>query len=140
MKMKKWKDRIKGIGGLDYITFLNVPMRESKHGPVIDMDPFELERMAARAIIEGGTPLRGAEVRFLRKVLGLSLEKFAVRLGLVSGSVFKWEKAETTRLHPINEVAVRTFMAEQLKISLPGAFSKLVGQSEEQSPMEIRAS
>lgn len=72
-------------------------------------------------------PLRGKELRFLRKVLGLSYEKFAGPMGLSSATVMKWEKAEEARLHSVNEVAVRVFVAERLSLKVDGAFSKLVG-------------
>lgn len=66
-------------------------------------------------------------MRFLRKVLGLSYEKFAGPMDLSSATVMKWEKSETDRLHPVNEVAVRTYVAERLGLHVDGAFSKLVG-------------
>lgn len=127
MKKKKWKENINGLVSLDYIHFINVPMKDSKHGPVVDLAPDVLEKLAAKAVIVHRIPLRGKEVKFLRKVLGLSLEKFANKLGLTSGSVFHWEKAEDQRLAPINEAAVRAFVAEKLNVEIPGRFSELIG-------------
>ena len=63
----------------------------------------------------------------MRKALGLSLEKFANKLGLTSGSVFHWEKAEDQRLTPVNEVAVRSLAAEELDLEISGKFSALLG-------------
>jgi DNA-binding transcriptional regulator YiaG len=125
--MKKWKENLSGLVSLNYIHFLNVPMKESKHGAVIDLDPQVLETLAAKAVISHRIPLRGQEVKFLRKVLGLSLEKFANKLGLTSASIFHWEKAEDQRLSPINEAAVRSFVGEELGVELSGKFSLLVG-------------
>ncbi|MGE0633687.1 MAG: helix-turn-helix domain-containing protein [Pseudobdellovibrionaceae bacterium] len=125
--MKKWKENLKGLTSLEYISFENVPMRESKHGAVIDLDPEVLENLAAKAVIYHRIPLRGKEVKFLRKAIGLSLEKFAGQLGLTSGSVFHWEKLEEQRLAPVNEAAVRAFVAEKLGVKISGKFSLLLG-------------
>lgn len=124
---KKWKGELKNATPLEYIVFKNVPMRSSKHGDAIDLDLSVLEILAAKAVIETFVPLRGKEVRFLRKVLGLSYEKFAGPMDLSAATVMKWERAEDDRLHLVNEVAVRTFVAERLGLHVDAAFSKLVG-------------
>lgn len=123
MKKQNWTDKLDGIGGLDYITFLNVPMKSSEFGPIIDFPMENLEKMAAIAIIKEKIPLRGKEVLFLRKVLGLSREKFAAKLDLSSGAIFKWEQSETERLHLVNEITVRIFVAEQLGLDTRFKFS-----------------
>jgi DNA-binding transcriptional regulator YiaG len=125
--MKKWKEDLNGLVPLEYIHFKNVPMKESQHGPVIDLDPSVLERLAAMAVLKEKIPLRGIEVHFLRKVIGLSMEKFAGRLGLSSGTIFHWEKNELERLSTVNELAVRSFVAEELGIEISGKFSDLIG-------------
>ncbi len=125
--MKKWKENLDGLVALDYIHFTSVPMKDSKHGPVIDLAPEVLDRLAAMAVIIERIPLRGLEVKFLRKASGLSLEKFANKIGLTSGTVFHWEKAEEQRLTPVNEAAVRALLAEELGIDISGKFSQLLG-------------
>ena len=47
---------MKNFGGLTYITVVNIPLRESEFGDVIDMKPRELEILVARAIIENNIP------------------------------------------------------------------------------------
>jgi len=136
--MKKWKEDLDRLVALEYIRFLNVPLRSSKYGPVIDLPDYALDTMAATAVLVNGIPIRGKEVKYLRKVLGLSLEKFAGKLGLSSGTVFHWEKAETSQLAPVNEVAVRTFVAEELGVEIPGKFSLLVGNKPHE--LSIKAS
>jgi DNA-binding XRE family transcriptional regulator len=130
--MKKWKENLEGLVPLEYIRFLNVPLKESEHGPVIDLPPHFLDMLAAKAVIKERIPLRGKEVKFLRKTLGLSLEKFANQLGLTSGAVFRWEQNTEERLLPINEIAVRTFVAEKLGVELTGKFSELLGTKEQE--------
>lgn len=125
--MKKWRETLKDLVPLEYIIFVDVPMKDSKHGPVIDLDSALLDTMAAKAVIQELIPLRGKEVHFLRKVLGLSMEKFAAKLELSSGTVFHWEKAANDRLAVVNELAVRSFVAEQLGIEISGKFSDMIG-------------
>jgi len=38
-KKKKWKEDLKNLIGLDYVVFKNVPMRQTSHGPIIDLEP-----------------------------------------------------------------------------------------------------
>lgn len=131
---KRWKEDLEDMVLLDYITFTGVPLRESDYGPVIELKPHVLEYLAAKAVIKKRIPLRGKEVRFLRKTIELSLEKFAGKLGLTSGTVFHWEKAEDERLTPINEAAVRALMAEELGLQISGHFSELLGDK----PQKLR--
>lgn len=117
-----------GIGGLDYIEIRHVPVKTSTDktiGDIITVGMGELERFAASEIIRQALPLRGKEVLFLRKTLGLSMEKFAVSLGLTAASILKWERASSKRLALINEFAVRGFVAERLKLNTPVMFSDL---------------
>jgi DNA-binding transcriptional regulator YiaG len=125
--VKKWKENLDGLVALEYIHFLNVPMKDSKHGPIVDLSPEVLDRLAAKAVIVERVPLRGQEVQFLRKVIGLSLERFANKIGLSSGTVFHWEKASKERLAPVNEAAVRSLLAEELELEISGKFSQLLG-------------
>lgn len=125
---KKWTEDIKGVLGLDYVTVTNVPMKDSKHGPVIDIDMAIIERKVLEEILKQGVPMRGLEVKALRKHLGLSLEKFASKLDsefLASSTVQRWEAAPTERLSPANEVFVKVFMAEQLGVEIPARLSVL---------------
>ena len=121
----------------DYLSIENVPVKGSEHGDIIDMDHRELEDMAIKAIIRERAPLRGHEIKLFRKLLGYSLEKFASEIGLTSGSIFKWERDLEERLHPINEVAVRAYLAEKFNVDLPGKYSQLIGKKET-SPIVIR--
>lgn len=125
--MKKWKEDTNSITPFDYILFKKVPMRETVHGIVIDCDPGALEYLAAEAILRERIPLRGKEVQFLRKVAGLSMEKFANKLGLTSGTVFHWEKNSEERLLVVNEIAVKSLIADLLDIEISGKLSDLIG-------------
>ena len=138
--MKRWKQEIRGFGGLDYVVFKNVPMRDSKWGEVIDLNPELMEKSVAEALISKRVPLRGLEVKFLRKTLGLSLEKFANALNISDSTVFKWEAKPRVRLHSINEAVVRAFFAEQLEVTLPGKLSVLIGTDRAPNELVLKAS
>jgi len=118
------------ICGLDYVYLENVPIQHTSHGDVIEADLALIEREIAREIVLQGIPIRGAEVQFLRKSLGLSMERFGRLLGLSAPAILKWERARKKRLQPTNEVAVRALMAEQLNISVEGKFTVLKGMPE----------
>jgi DNA-binding transcriptional regulator YiaG len=118
------------ICGLDYVYLKNVPIKRTNYGDVLAVDMSAIEQEIAKEIVRQGVPIRGAEVAFLRKTLGLSMEKFGRLLGLSGPAILKWERAQTKRLEPINEVAVRALMAEQLDIELKGKFTVLKGNLE----------
>lgn len=124
---RRWREDCEGLLGLRGVQFKRIPMRRSKQGPVVDLKPLVLERLAARAVLTSQGPIRGAEVRVLRIALDLSFEKFARMLGLTSGAVFRWERAQDDRLSPVNEVAIRLACAEEFGIDLPARFSQLIG-------------
>lgn len=51
----------------------------------------ELHRLIAKTLIEKTTRFTGAEIRFLRKSLGLSAADFARRMGVTVETVSRWE-------------------------------------------------
>jgi DNA-binding transcriptional regulator YiaG len=118
------------ICGLDYVYLKNVPIRNTTHGQVLAVDMSVVEVEIAREIVKQGIPIRGAEVQFLRKSLALSMDRFGKLLGLSAPAILKWERARTRRLAPINEVAVRALMAEQLDVELKGRFTILKGNAQ----------
>ena len=138
--MKRWTEDIIGIGDLDYFIFKGVPMRNSQWGPVVELSEKIMEELASRAIIEHRLPIRGKEIRFLRKSLGLTLAAFAEKLNLTPSSILKWERANEERLHPINEVAVRALVAEEMKIDVVGKYSVLRGKEMTPEKLELKAS
>lgn len=112
--------------GLDYI-YLVVPVAKTKHGEeYIDLPMGVLDRAIATKLIEERVPIRGAEVVFLRKALGMTLSQWAKELGLSPAGIMKWEKASKKRLSRVNEAAVRALCAELLNVDLTGRWSELV--------------
>ncbi len=138
--MKRWKEDLVGVGGLDYITFKDVPMRESEWGPIIEIREVILERLALRALVTHRVPIRGLEVKFIRGALDLTIQEFAAKLRLTHGAIQAWEKAEKTRLLPVNEIALRSLTAEELGLKVLGHFSELLGVDSTPKRIELQAS
>jgi DNA-binding transcriptional regulator YiaG len=126
-----------GASGLPYVR-VTVPVKATPHGEVVAVPLARIEQAVARALIEKGIPLRGAEVAFLRKALGLSLVALGSELGVSGPAVLKWEKAKDTRLHPMNEVALRALVAEHLRLPLEGHFSVLLGRDKAPTSLRLR--
>lgn len=120
---------LKGFMNLDYIEIRNVPFTESKRfGRGTDAETLKrVERHVAHALIAGRRPLRGAEVLFFRRVLGISQKQLGEKLGYSDVAILKWERAKVKRLDPVNEVAVRALMAGLFGVKLLGTFDALLG-------------
>lgn len=116
------------IGGLDYV-YVKAPVVKTEDGEeYIDLPMGTIEEAIARKLIEERVPLRGLEVLFLRKTLGLSLKDWSAKFGLSAPGVMKWEKSATSRLSKVNEAAVRALSAELLGIDISGTWSNLVAK------------
>jgi DNA-binding transcriptional regulator YiaG len=126
--------------GLDYV-FIVVPVAKTSSGEeYIDVEPQLIEGAIAVKLLEARVPIRGAEARFLRNVLGLSLKDWGRCFSLSAAGVHKWEKELTKRLVPVNEAAVRAFCAEELGVALTGKWSELVAKSNSPKKLALRIS
>ena len=124
--------------GLDYV-YLVVPISKTKSGEeFIDLPMGVIDKGIAAAIIEDRVPIRGLEVAFLRKALGLSLKDWAGQFGLSAAGVLKWERAKSKRLAPVNEAAVRAYCAEHLGVEVAGTWSELVAENETPARVSVR--
>jgi len=112
----------------NYIHLKCIPMKKSAKGMVMNFDREKLDRLVAEAIVVNPVPLRGIEVKFLRQVMGLSLNKAGTPLGITASAIFYWESAPETRLTIVNEVAFRSLAAERLGFMISGKLSSLLGK------------
>lgn len=122
--------KLENFQGLEYITVLNVPTKKVGSHEVLAIDHSYIEESVAKKILALGVRFRGKEVRFLRKVLGLSLEKMAAKIHLTSGAIQKWEKKENEPISPVNEIVLRAFFNDQFKIPMPLHFNEFLGVEE----------
>lgn len=120
---------LSGIGGIKWLTVTGVPhIKSEKNGYLLHSTVLKrCERLIAEFIVQHPVPIKGAEVRFLRKFLGLSLRDVGDAIGVSHVAILKWEKAIDEKLLPVNEIAVRLFFAERLNVKTDASFSKLLG-------------
>ena len=129
MGSKQVLKTLKGVANLDYPEVHGVPMIvDDEHGEGVHAQVLgEVEHLVASEIISQRLPIRGAEVEFLRKAIGLSRLEFAKGLELSDVAVLKWERTKTKRLAMVNEIAVRAYFAQRLKVKLLGTIEGLMG-------------
>lgn len=109
------------------IKLVNVPMKKVVGEWVIDVDFHALEKMVLRLLIHKRTPLTGAELRFIRKYLGLTTTEFGKLLGVTHVAVVKWESGKT-RPHIPADVYVRLYVCDQLNVK-DKEFRNLFGET-----------
>lgn len=139
MKKKIYYKNLENFCGFEYLILQDCPMyNHPEYGEVIDMPPQEMEMLAAKTIIQNKIPICGKEVKLLRSVLDLSLEKFAREFKVASSTVLKWERAVNERLSLPNEMVVRLFCAEKLSCQLSTYFSELTDVVKPKAPILIK--
>jgi DNA-binding transcriptional regulator YiaG len=129
---------MKNFGGLTYITIVNIPVKESEFGDVIDMKPRELESLAAQAIIEHNIPIRGAEFRIIKSAIDLSNEAIGELIGVSRNTVLKWGKNTEDQIPLSSEMLLRLLTAEKLGIKIDLRIEKLK-ESSSKSNIKIKA-
>lgn len=126
------------ICGLDYV-YIEAPIRKDRDGEeYIDLPMGIIEKSIARKLIEARVPIRGREVLFLRKTLGMSLKDWSAEFGLSAAGVMKWEKSPEVRLSKVNEAAVRALSAEKLRIDIDGIWSNLVAKEDTPKRLSLK--
>ncbi|MGK5089648.1 hypothetical protein WDW86_19010 [Bdellovibrionota bacterium FG-2] len=120
---------LKGFMNLENVEIRHVPYVDSKRfGRGTDAEVLKkVEFLVVKALLSQRRPLRGAEVLFLRSVLGISQKQLGAHLGYSDVAILKWERNKSKRLDPVNEVAVRALMAGLFKIHLVASFDSLLG-------------
>lgn len=71
----------------------------------------DLHRLIAKTLIEKMTRFTGAEIRFLRKGLGLSAADFARRMGVTIETVSRWEN-DAVAIGPQADRLLRLLVAQ----------------------------
>lgn len=125
---------LQGWGSLKYVTITQVPIRHSaKHGDIIAISPFEIERLVAIALIEKRVPICGRELKLLKSAIGISFADIASRIGVSKNSLVTWCKKEDQRLSVVHEIAMRVLASEILGVKLEATLDDLVADSEEKN-------
>ena len=132
------KTSIKNFGVLTYVTVTNVPIKGTEFGEVIDMEPRELEKLVATALIRHKIPVRGAEFRIMKSAVGLSNESIAKQLGISRNTVLKWGKETAKRLPPPYEMLVRLLVGGSLRMVLVATIEELRA-GDKAKPISLKA-
>lgn len=120
---------MKNFAGLTYVTVVNIPVRETELGDVIDLKAGELERLVAFALIKRRVPIRGAEFRVLKSAVALSNNSIADKLGISRNTVLGWGKDTEKRLPLPYEMLVRVLVAEALGVRIEATLDGLRPES-----------
>jgi DNA-binding transcriptional regulator YiaG len=127
--------------GLKYITaHVRADRVSVEHGPVFSADRFkEIDKAIAVILITSPRPIRGQELKVIRKVTGMGIREFAAAIGVSHPTVMNWEKAKKRRLHRAEEAFVRVFFSEKLGVHLEAKLEVLAPQHAIQDPIEYTA-
>ncbi len=109
--------------GLDNVRLENVPIWKCRNGHVDAQVPAvdELHKLLAEILVMQPTPLRGQDVKFLRKFLGYTVRDMAALIGLNYVSLSKFENGRL-RITRKTEALVRLFCAQALCERAGGGF------------------
>lgn len=116
---------MKNFGDLTYITIVNIPVKESEFGDIIDMEPRKLESLVAQAIIKHSIPICGAEFRIIKSAINLSNEAIGELIGVSRNTVLKWGKNIESRIPVSSEMLLRLLAAEKLGLTIDLRVEKL---------------
>ncbi len=75
------------------VVLVQVPMVRVRGEWTPDVNMDVLSRRVLRAVAEKPVRLTGAEVRFVRHSVSMTLEEFASRFGVTHPAVLKWERS-----------------------------------------------
>jgi DNA-binding transcriptional regulator YiaG len=101
--------------GLDNVVLVNVPVWECRNGhrdvqvPAVE----QLHDVLAQAVVSQSWPLKGQDIRFLRKHLGYSVRHFSDVIGLNYVTLSKFENERSAIPRKLNAL-VRLFCAQSL--------------------------
>lgn len=93
------------------VELLNVPMVKVRGTWTPDINYNILTERVTKFLALQPTALTGNQVRHIRLVLEMTLEKFAAKLGVTHVAVMKWEKQEDnpTKMGLSTEILIRLF-------------------------------
>lgn len=130
--------------GLPYITLSGIPVHRCSRCGNYEISILrieELHRLIARTLIEKLTRFTGAEIRFLRKSLGLSSGVFARQMGVTPETVSRWEQ-DAVPVGPQADRLVRLLVAQgKLAMTYPGEHLALIKPTRaRQTKLQVRMS
>ena len=121
--------------GLDNVQLVDAPVWEcgSGHQEVEIPNAEQLHRLLTNLLIRKPTALRGTEIRFLRKELGLSAKAFAQRLGMTPEHLSRLEtggRGITLTIDLLVRLAVAWELTRRQQIEFPSDVEPFVTRLE----------
>ena len=115
------------------VRLWNVPMVKVRGAWTPEINYNELAKVVLLALCHKPARLTGAEVRFVRQQLGMTLQSFAARFCVTHVAVIKWEKANSkpTAMAWTTEKDLRLFILSKCA-ARPTEIAKLYEELEEQ--------
>lgn len=111
--MKKKRTIIyKGLGFP--ITLIDVPVRKIAGEEILDIDMNRLQIAVLKLLIFKTTPLKGEQLRFIRKYLGMSTTEFAKKFGVTHPTILKWEKNQNA-INPATDFYIRLYVLQYIQ-------------------------
>jgi transcriptional regulator with XRE-family HTH domain len=97
------------------VIIKNVPVVTIDGHDVLDINHAVISELLFAALIVKPTPLTGAEVRFMRLFMGLTLESLAESLHITHPTILAWERHgdEFTKMTDSIETMLRIFFAKE---------------------------
>lgn len=122
--------------GLDNVQLQNVPVWVCKNDhPEIEIPAVnQLHELLGQLIIRKPTTLKGAEIKFLRRRVGLSGKQFAERIGIKPVHLSRLETGARPlprRADLLIRLVVAAYLAEKQGRVLPGDLVQLIDKLEE---------
>src|SRR5262245_56998484 len=99
------------------VTLIGFPFKTIHGDEVLDVDMDQLDLAIAFAVLSKPAPLTGHEIKFLRTIVGLSLQNFGKELGVTAPAVKKWEDLKEEEMGSVtNDFGIRNFVAKKLSL------------------------
>lgn len=115
--MKESKRENVVYNGLGFpITLVNVPMKKMLGEWVIDVNMNELMNVVIEGLIKKPYALTGAELRFVRSYLEMTIDEFGKLCGVSHATVLHWEKRRNA-ISPAVDGIIRMRLNDLLKTS-----------------------
>ncbi|MBI4600576.1 MAG: hypothetical protein HY721_01310 [Planctomycetes bacterium] len=128
--LRKVQDQFPYEGFGFRLVLLHVPMVHVRGHWTPEVDFNALSRRVLEALAEKPSRLTGAEVRFIRQSMRMTLEGFARRFGVTHPAVLKWEgtRDEPTAMSWAIEKDIRLEVLRSLEGTKPADFVAAYGE------------
>lgn len=129
MKVKTIQNYHYLLSGLEYIYVKKVKSIQTPYGEAINIpNAKDLHNKIAIAILEHNIPLRGKELRFLRKTCGIKQVDLSNWLGVGQSTIANWEGKDIDKIiDSSHSYFLQQLFREKFKLSIlgPTKFKKI---------------